>query len=185
MSWTDDRVTLLKKLWSDGKTAAEIAKELGGVTRNAVIGKAHRLKLASRLSPIQQNKKAAPKPANINTDVKAVTPIKVQPIVKPRPAALKSVPPVSSGDLIDLADLTHNMCRWPSGDPQEKDFGFCGCSVLGGLPYCKEHALLAYQASTRNKILKDDYAGEDHATLAHAHVKTRADKVPTKKKAAS
>ena len=57
MSWTDERVALLKKLWGEGKTAAEIAKELGGVTRNAVIGKAHRLKLSNRVSPIQQNKK--------------------------------------------------------------------------------------------------------------------------------
>ena len=60
MSWTDERVELLTKLWSEGKTAAEIAKELGGVTRNAVIGKAHRLKLSNRVSPIQQNKKPAP-----------------------------------------------------------------------------------------------------------------------------
>jgi len=58
MSWTDERVTVLKQLWGEGKTAAEIAKELGeGVTRNAVIGKAHRLKLSSRMSPIQQNVK--------------------------------------------------------------------------------------------------------------------------------
>ena len=58
MSWSDDRVEVLKKLWGEGKTAAEIAKELGeGVTRNAVIGKAHRLKLSSRVSPIQQNAK--------------------------------------------------------------------------------------------------------------------------------
>ena len=64
MSWTDERVALLRKMWGEGKTAAEIAKELGGVTRNAVIGKAHRLKLSNRLSPIQQNtKKVVPKPA--------------------------------------------------------------------------------------------------------------------------
>ena len=57
MSWTDERVSLLKKLWGEGKTAAEIASTLGGVTRNAVIGKAHRLKLSNRMSPIQTNKK--------------------------------------------------------------------------------------------------------------------------------
>jgi len=63
MSWSDDRVAVLRKLWGEGKTAAEIAKELGeGVTRNAVIGKAHRLKLSSRMSPIQQNTKKV-KPA--------------------------------------------------------------------------------------------------------------------------
>lgn len=71
MSWTEDRVAILKKLWSEGKTAAEIAKELGGVTRNAVIGKAHRLKLSNRASPIQQNNTkpdAVPAETNVTTE---------------------------------------------------------------------------------------------------------------------
>ena len=68
MSWTNDRVELLKKLWGEGKTAAEIAKTLGDVTRNAVIGKAHRLKLSARVSPIQQNKKPIKVAPAANTD---------------------------------------------------------------------------------------------------------------------
>ena len=139
MSWTDDRVALLKKLWGEGKTAAEIAATLGGVTRNAVIGKAHRLKLSGRVSPIQQNKK--PKtPAN------TVKKPERKPRLKPEE--------IPVGKKLKLAELSGNMCRWPSGDPKEDDFGFCGGKGISGLPYCAEHAKVAYQAATRNKILK-------------------------------
>ncbi len=140
MSWTDDRVELLTKLWTEGQTAAEIAKTLGGVTRNAVIGKAHRLKLSNRVSPIQQNKKPAP--------------VSVAP--KPEKKKAKPVLPVEpvNKDGIQLMDLGANMCRWPYGDPREENFGFCGGASIAGLPYCEEHAKAAYQAATRNKILK-------------------------------
>lgn len=147
MSWTDDRVALLKKLWGEGKTAAEIAKELGGVTRNAVIGKAHRLKLSNRVSPIQQNKKsAAPKreaaPAQNNE----------RKIVKPR---IPTYTADENRERIPLSELKSGQCRWPIGDPREKNFGFCGCTSLPGLPYCMEHAQVAYQPATRKRILKD------------------------------
>lgn len=151
MSWTDERVALLKKLWGEGKTAAEIAKELGGVTRNAVIGKAHRLKLSNRVSPIQQNKKPAPKqqaaPAQ-NNERKTVKP---------------SIPVSTDDDdrdRIPLTDLKAGQCRWPLGDPREKNFGFCGCKSLPGLPYCIEHAQVAYQPATRNRIMKDQATAE-------------------------
>ena len=142
MSWTDDRVATLKKLWGEGKTAAEIAKELGGVTRNAVIGKAHRLKLSNRVSPIQQNKKPAPKvqPAQaVEKKAQKVAPVQTQDNDKPK---------------IALIDLKAGECRWAHGDPREEDFGFCGSAALPGLPYCPEHAKVAYQAATRNRILK-------------------------------
>lgn len=144
MSWTDDRVELLTKLWTEGKTAAEIAKTLGGVTRNAVIGKAHRLKLSNRVSPIQQNKKPAA-PANTQSaPAPKAEKKKAKEIVEERP----------TGDGIQLMDLGPRMCRWPSGDPREEGFGFCGCKSMSGLPYCEEHAKIAYQAATRNKIMK-------------------------------
>lgn len=137
MSWTDERVTLLKKLWGEGKTAAEIAKELGGVTRNAVIGKAHRLKLSNRVSPIQQNKKPAPAP-------------------KPAEKKVSKLPAAQDNnrEKLDLIDLKASQCRWPYGDPKEDSFGFCGGHALSGLPYCSDHAQLAYQAATRNRILQ-------------------------------
>ncbi len=145
MSWTDDRVATLKKLWGEGKTAAEIAKELGGVTRNAVIGKAHRLKLSNRVSPIQQNKKVTPpKPQNQNAQAAPV---------QPRKRAKEYVD--DGRERIPLTDLQAGACRWPMGDPRESNFGFCGCKALPALPYCLEHSQVAYQPATRNRIMKD------------------------------
>lgn len=146
MSWTDDRVETLRKLWGEGKTAAEIAKELGGVTRNAVIGKAHRLKLSNRVSPIQQNKKPLPKPANQQKTV--------QPKEKKTAPVAKTVVVKTDQRNVPLSELKANECRWADGDPREKDFGFCGCRTVAGLPYCAEHAKVAYQAATRNRIIK-------------------------------
>lgn len=149
MSWTDERVALLKKMWGEGKTAAEIAKELGGVTRNAVIGKAHRLKLSNRLSPIQQNNK---KPV-----AKAVE--EKQP---PKRAANDMTAADMNIKGVALGELKDKMCRWPIGDPKDDDFRFCGFSSVAGLPYCGEHAKVAYQAATRNRILQaEDFEERD------------------------
>ncbi|MCC6598788.1 MAG: gcrA cell cycle regulator family protein [Alphaproteobacteria bacterium] len=147
MSWTDERVALLKRLWCEGKTAAEIAKELGDVSRNAVIGKAHRLKLSNRVSPIQQNKKPVT-PAN-KPQVQAAVP------------KTPKTPAQDNRQGIPLIDLKPHECRWPIGDPKEAGFGFCSGAALVGLPYCSEHAKLAYQAATRNRILKSEEAGAD------------------------
>lgn len=150
MSWTDERVELLTKLWGEGKTAAEIAKELGGVTRNAVIGKAHRLKLSNRVSPIQQNKKPAP--------------VKVQSSSPAPERKIQKIPSQDNRKGVPLTDLKANQCRWPLGDPQDESFGFCGCPALPGLPYCLEHAQVAYQAATRNRILKAEGAEAQEVT---------------------
>ncbi|MFN3699931.1 MAG: GcrA family cell cycle regulator [Alphaproteobacteria bacterium] len=141
MSWTDERVALLKKLWGEGKTAAEIATTLGGVTRNAVIGKAHRLKLSNRLSPIQPAKKTKT-PANTSTPPAPPKRVKVKTEDIPRGLGLS------------LMELKPNMCRWPSGDPRDDDFGFCGGHAIPGLPYCEEHARIAYQAARNNRVLR-------------------------------
>lgn len=174
MSWTEDRVSLLTKLWGEGHTAAEIAKKLGGVTRNAVIGKAHRLKLSNRVSPIQQNKKAANNNTE-NTRNRSVTALKALEKVRPeKDKTLKTgkdfektnakdlpLPKENSdkkevaalaGKLHSLMELKPRQCRWPSGDPKESSFGFCGELAMTGLPYCAEHAKIAYQATTRNRI---------------------------------
>ena len=105
MIWTDERIGDLRRLWSEGRSASEIAGILGDVTRNAVIGKAHRLGLSGRPSPIKRTPKRG---ANI------------------------------------LA-LTERMCKWPVGDPRDSDFHFCGHQTAPGMPYCTEHASLAYQ----------------------------------------
>ena len=165
MSWTEDRVSLLRKLWGDGHTAAEIAKQLGGVTRNAVIGKAHRLKLSNRVSPIQQNKKVA----NKNTKRKKVESVVVsapstEKVVSASAAPVKKRPILSDhipdGKLYSLTELQPRMCRWPCGDPREDAFGFCGDQTVSGIPYCEEHAKLAYQPATRNRILNADKEAE-------------------------
>lgn len=139
MSWTDERVALLKKMWGEGKSAAEIAKVLGGgLTRNAVIGKAHRLKLSNRVSPIQQNNKKPAEPM-----------VKVVEAKKPEPA--RPVKKIGGG--IAMVNLRDRMCRWPDGDPKEPNFSFCGDECVAGLPYCDGHAKMAYQAPSRSRVL--------------------------------
>lgn len=140
ISWTDERVALLKKMWGEGKTAAEIAKELGGITRNAVIGKAHRLKLSNRLSPIQQNGKTPA--AKVEKEMK--------PVYRIANDAGRS-PFQTQG--VQIGELRDKMCRWPMGDPKDADFRFCGLHAVAGLPYCGEHAKVAYQTTSRGRTL--------------------------------
>ena len=139
MSWTDERIALLKKLWGGGKSAAEIAKALGGgLTRNAVIGKAHRLKLSNRISPIQQNNK---KPQ----------PVSIRALEEKGPVLQKTVKNKSPG--VAMVNLRDRMCRWPHGDPKDAGFHFCGDECVTGLPYCDTHAKMAYQAPGRSRVL--------------------------------
>ena len=143
MSWTDERVALLKKLWGDGRTAAEIARALGaGFTRNAVIGKAHRLKLSSRLSPVS----VVPKVRAANT----------QKVVRPRLKVSAMPPPKIDIKGIKMIDLKERMCRWPIGDPQDPDFKFCGCNTVPGLSYCPDHARMAFQVGKRSRLFEPD-----------------------------
>ena len=122
MAWTDERIEQLKKLWDEGLSASQIAKELGeGVTRNAVIGKAHRLGLKSRPSPVKSDKTKAKAPA--------------------KKAAKKE-----AKKFVTLLDLTDRMCKWPFGHPGDPDFHFCGRPAEPGMPYCATHCAEAYQA---------------------------------------
>lgn len=156
MSWTDERVSLLKQLWGEGKTAAEIAKALGdGVTRNAVIGKAHRLKLSSRLSPIQQNTKPVAKSSEAPK------------IKKPQVRQ-----PEFKGKSVKMVDLESQMCRWPNGDPRDDDFSFCGCQTAEGMPYCETHVRAAYQTVTRNRTLNAADFSADAGTPQDFEIKS-------------
>jgi len=173
MSWTDERVDTLKKMWGEGQSASQIAKELGGVTRNAVIGKVHRLGLSNRAgassTPAPERKtaktdtkSAAPKPtAKVAPQDKVievtVTPRK--PIVPagqplpPQPSANEISPETlanvreieKTAKRIGLMDLTERTCKWPIGDPATDDFWFCGLSVQQGKPYCEAHVSVAFQ----------------------------------------
>lgn len=169
MIWTDERVETLRKLWAEGLSASQIAAQLGGVSRNAVIGKVHRLKLSGRgrstPTPARQKKPAqpaAPKPAARPTAGRPVTQsigatalqarFEAEPLV--RRAERESdnvVVPISRN--LQLIQLNERTCKWPIGDPLAEDFHFCGndCAETG--PYCRYHARIAFQpASERRRI---------------------------------
>ena len=162
MSWTDDRVTTLKKLWLDGLSASQIAKQLGGVTRNAVIGKVHRLGLSGRAAPSQPARPAfkAPRPARPAAQTMPSAPRRVvaepAPVSAPSPVSTHQQPP-SLPALRDeqpgsatVLTLGAHMCKWPIGDPSSDGFTFCGRRSSDG-PYCNEHARVAYQPQQSKK----------------------------------
>lgn len=164
MSWTDDRVTTLKKLWLDGLSASQIAKQLGGVTRNAVIGKVHRLGLSGRAAPSQPARPAfkAPRPARPAAQTMPSAPRRVvasEPSA-PTPMTASTSPNVAPPSLPVYRDeqpgsatvltLGAHMCKWPIGDPSSDGFTFCGRRSSDG-PYCVEHARVAYQPQQSKK----------------------------------
>lgn len=156
MNWTDERVELLKKLWQDGFSASQIAGELGGVTRNAVIGKVHRLGLSGRGKPTVQVAARATKRASTprtSTSYAArgntalATQGYTQPTTQPRPFVLPEAEIVILAEKVTIMDLKEGMCKWPIGDPLHSDFRFCGSPCTPGLPYCQGHSCHAYHAS--------------------------------------
>jgi len=174
MSWTDERVETLKKMWGEGQSASQIAKELGGVTRNAVIGKVHRLGLSNRAAPAAAAAKeepaaktaapaAAKAAATPEPATEAARPIAPIPPRKPIISAGQPLPPQPSANEISpealasvrevektakkigLMELTERTCKWPIGDPATDDFWFCGLAVQPGKPYCEAHVGVAFQ----------------------------------------
>lgn len=173
MSWTDDRVEVLKTMWMEGKSASQIAKELGGVTRNAVIGKVHRLGLSNRATPNKAKAKVAPKAkaapktkepskpksVEVSSTSMSVTIPPRKPIITagqplpPQPSnseisaeALQKVATVEKeAKKLSLMELTERTCKWPIGDPATEDFWFCGLGVESGKPYCEAHNGVAFQ----------------------------------------
>jgi len=151
-AWNDERVEVLKKLWSEGLSASQIAARLGGVTRNAVIGKVHRLGLSGRATTSRMkshrprarmaNAKRPMKPRTAfgNPAVRALYHPEAEPYVSP---VEELVIPLAERKTIQT--LTECTCRWPIGDPQMADFHFCGKNKVPGLPYCEFHARRAFQ----------------------------------------
>jgi GcrA cell cycle regulator len=176
MSWTDERVTQLKRLWNEGRTAAEIADELGGITRNAVIGKAHRLNLSNRVSPLQQDNKA-PSGKKTGTAPIAAMREKAAPLTAPiaRSAAKTAVKggqaACKKSGGVKMTDLKDRMCRWPFGDPRDADFHFCGDTNVPGLPYCPDHAKMAYQAARARTLQAEDFEDRGHHNADGDHDK--------------
>ncbi len=152
MGWTDERVELLKKLWQDGLSASQIAKQLGGVTRNAVIGKVHRLGLSGRAAPSKPARTVfkAPRPArSVTSAPSAPRRISSEPVSLHAPA-----PPVryveEAPGTATVLTLGAHMCKWPIGDPAQDNFTFCGRRAGDG-PYCHEHSQVAYQPAQAKK----------------------------------
>lgn len=151
--WTEDRVSSLKKLWLEGQSASQIAKALGGgVTRNAVIGKVHRLGLSGRAAPSQparatfrptRPRPAAPKPEYAQPSA----PRRIE-AAEPRPAAPVPSPAPDLPGTATVLTLGAHMCKWPIGDPSSAEFSFCGRRASEGV-YCVEHARVAYQPQVR------------------------------------
>ena len=160
MAWNDERVELLKKLWAEGLSASQIAGRLGSVTRNAVIGKVHRLGLSGRATTSRM-KSMRPRPranavananalakrngksrfgASGNSAVRALYQPDAEPYVSP---VEELVIPLAERKSIQT--LSECSCRWPIGDPQLADFHFCGKDKVMGLPYCEFHARRAFQ----------------------------------------
>lgn len=159
MGWTDERVDRLKRLWLEGQSASQIAKDLGGVTRNAVIGKVHRLGLSGRATPSQPSRPTfkAARPAR----PAASAPRRPLELVRPQPAAVAAAEPATvepeavvhpeAPGSATVLTLGAHMCKWPIGDPAKDTFTFCGRRASDERPYCAEHARLAYQAAPMRK----------------------------------
>lgn len=166
--WSDERVERLKRLWADGLSASQIAAQLGGVSRNAVIGKVHRLNLPGRAKA--GGSTSAPRPAKRPA---AAAPRAPGVAARPQPTAARSAPRAAGAVAVKdetafeayeavetrqplnavlpisrrlaLTELTERTCKWPIGDPMKDDFHFCGCEINDASPYCTYHAKLAYQ----------------------------------------
>ena len=151
MSWTEEKVAKLKELWGKGNTASQIAEIIGGVSRNAVIGKAHRLNLSAKIKTRQS--------VQVNKDFNSISTNKQKISRKSKFKSLIIEKDFEPENPKQLEELSENCCKWPIGHPNEKSFYFCGRSSLKDFSYCKLHLLYAYQpkgkkeeASTKEEV---------------------------------
>jgi GcrA cell cycle regulator len=175
LSWTEERVEQLKKLWSEGFSASQIAAELGGVTRNAVIGKVHRLGLSGRAKtpalpaqrakkpPVRQPVSPSARPhggletvGNTVLKMDFLPAPKPQIIVQPKIFTLADSPLVENAGILELTEQT---CKWPVGDPGDRSFHFCARRSESNVPYCGYHARVAYQPVSDRRRDKRVMAG--------------------------
>jgi len=152
MSWNEEKVAKLKELWGKGNTASQIAEIIGGLSRNAIIGKAHRLNLSSKIKA-----KISASSQNIQSDVEENN-SKQRRGKKSRFQSLIIEKDFEPENPKKLEELDENSCKWPIGHPEEEAFYFCGRSSLKDFSYCKLHLLYAYQPKGKKEepIEKDE-----------------------------
>ena len=151
MSWTEEKVSKLKELWGKGKTASQIAEIIGGISRNAVIGKAHRLNLSAKIKT-----RTATSNKNFENSVEENN-AKSRRSRKSKFKSLIIEKDFEPENPKQLEELDESSCKWPIGHPDEKEFYFCGRSSLKDFSYCKLHLLYAYQPKGK----KDEVAEKE------------------------
>ena len=145
MSWTEEKVAKLKELWGKGNTASQIAEIIGGISRNAVIGKAHRLNLSAKIKT-----RAAASSQNFESSLGDKN-VKIKRNRKSKFRSLIIEKDFEPENPKQLEELDENSCKWPIGHPDEKSFYFCGRSSLKDFSYCKLHLLYAYQPKCKKE----------------------------------
>ena len=158
MSWNEEKVQKLKELWGKGSTASQIAEIIGGISRNAVIGKAHRLNLSSKI----KTRNASSSQSFDNSSEENSSKQK-----RGRKSKFQSL--IIEKDFEPenpkkLEELDEESCKWPIGHPEEESFYFCGRSSLKDFSYCKLHLLYAYQPKGKKEDSTDRSDKEDEAS---------------------
>ena len=149
MGWTEDKVNKLKDLWGKGKTASQIAEIIGGITRNAVIGKAHRLKLSSKIKTRSAINFNNSQKANKYSSIKRGRKSKFRSLVLD-----KDFEPAKN---LQLEELTEDTCKYMEGHPDEKNSSFCGRKTVEKFSYCPLHLIVVFQPKGK----KDDVVEKD------------------------